>query len=65
MARDIADAAKEQVVASEVVAQNMERVVALVDGNMDAAGEAKVAVDQLVQAAGYLNRIVGRFKLTE
>lgn len=63
MARDIANAASEQVIASELVAQNMERVVALVDGNMEAANEAKSAVDNLVRTANYLNRIVGRFKV--
>lgn len=64
MARDIANAASEQVIASQLVAQNMERVVALVDGNMEAANEAKKAVDNLVVTAEYLNRIVGRFKVS-
>jgi aerotaxis receptor len=63
MARDIASSAGEQVMASQLVAQNMERVAQLVDGNMMAANEARTAVDQLVGSAKYLNRIVGRFKL--
>jgi len=63
MARDIADAAKEQAIASQQVAENMERVVELVDGNMAAAGQARHAVECLVQTAGYLNRIVARFKV--
>ncbi len=63
MARDIAGAADEQAVASQTVAQNMERVAELVDGNMMAATEAKAAVDQLVKSANYLNRIVKRFNL--
>lgn len=64
MARDIANAASEQVVASQLVAQNMERVVELVDGNLDAANQAKAAVESMVKMAGYLNRIVARFKVT-
>jgi aerotaxis receptor len=63
MARDIASSASEQVIASELVAQNMERVAQLVEGNMAAANEARTAVDELVGSAKYLNRIVGRFKL--
>ncbi len=63
MARDIANAAEEQVTASELVAQNMERVAQLVDGNMAAANEAQAAVNSLVGSANYLNRIIGRFKL--
>lgn len=63
MARDIASAAEEQVAASELVAQNMERVAQLLDGNMEAANEAKSAVNSLVGSSDYLNRIIGRFKL--
>jgi aerotaxis receptor len=64
MAQDIASAAKEQVLASQLVTQNMEQVVALVDGNLEAATEAKAAVTNLVKTADYLNRIVGRFKVS-
>ncbi|MEY4593250.1 MAG: hypothetical protein RIR18_2145 [Pseudomonadota bacterium] len=64
MARDIANAASEQVTASELVAHNMERVVELVDGNLDAANQAKEAVQSLVETAGYLSRIAARFKVT-
>jgi methyl-accepting chemotaxis protein len=42
----------------------MEQVVALVDGNLEAATEAKAAVTNLVKTADYLNRIVGRFKVS-
>ncbi len=63
MAREIASAASEQVTASTLVAENMERVAQLVDGNMEAANQAKDAVGGLVSSANYLNRIVGRFKL--
>ncbi len=64
MSRDIASAASEQALASESVAHNMERVAELVDSNMEAANQAKNAVDSLVKSAGYLNRIVGRFKIS-
>ncbi len=64
MSRDIASAASEQAVASESVAHNMERVAELVDNNMEAASQAKHAVDSLVESAGYLNRIIGRFKIS-
>jgi len=63
LAHDIANAASEQASASQAVSRNMEQVVVLVDGNVSAANEAKIAVDNLVQQAGYLNRIVGRFKV--
>lgn len=65
MARDIADAASEQVTASELVAHNMERVVELVEGNLSAANQAKEAVDSLVHTAGYLGRIVARFRVNQ
>ena len=63
MARNIASSASEEVAASELVAQSMERVAELVDGNMRAANEVRTAVDERVGSANYLNRIVGRFKL--
>ncbi len=64
LAHDIANASGEQVMASELVARNMERVAELVDGNMMAASEAKSAVDNLVRSSDFLNRIVGRFQLS-
>ena len=64
MARDIANAAGEQVQTSELVAQNMQRVVELVDGNLDAAHQAKEAVNNLTKTTAYLNRIATRFKVT-
>ena len=65
MARDIANAAQEQALASQQVAKNMERVVDLVDGNMEAANQAKEAVDNLVKTAAYLNEIAARFKVNK
>jgi aerotaxis receptor len=64
MARDIANAASEQSQASLLIADNMESVVRLVDANLEAANNAKEAVDQLTQSAAYLNRITNRFKVT-
>lgn len=63
MSLDISSAADEQAVASHNVAENMERVASLVDGNLEAANQAKQAVDSLVGSANYLNRIISRFKI--
>jgi aerotaxis receptor len=63
MARHIADAANEQAVASEQVASNMEHIARLIDGNLEAAGEAKAAADTLRGAAGELHNVVGQFKV--
>jgi aerotaxis receptor len=63
MARHIADAANEQAVASEQVASNMERIAGLIDGNLEAAREAKAAADSLREAARELRRVVGQFKV--
>jgi aerotaxis receptor len=63
MARHIADAANEQAVASEQVASNMERIANLIDGNLEAAKEAKEAADSLKGAAIELRRVVGQFKV--
>lgn len=62
-ARHIADAAKEQAIASEQVAQNMEKIAHLIDGNLEAAREAKAAADALKDTAGELRRVVGQFKV--
>jgi aerotaxis receptor len=63
MARHIADAAKEQAVASEQVAGNMEKIAGLIDGNLDAAREAQSAADSLKATARELRRVVGKFKV--
>ncbi|MBI4740071.1 MAG: hypothetical protein HY777_00610 [Betaproteobacteria bacterium] len=65
MARHIANAAREQSAASELVASNMERIAGLIDGNLEAAREAKGATDSLNGAAGELRRVVGQFKVIE
>ena len=59
----IADAAKEQAVAADQVANNMEQVADLIEGNLAAAREAKEATDQLKLTAGDLHRVVERFKV--
>lgn len=63
MAHDIAGAASEQAMASENIAQNMERVAALVEGNLESAAAANKAVEKLNGSADYLGRIIRRFKL--
>lgn len=63
MARHIADAAQEQAIAAEQVANNMEKISALIDGNLEAAREAKDATDTLNETAGELRRVVGQFKV--
>ncbi|MDP2810541.1 MAG: methyl-accepting chemotaxis protein [Rhodocyclaceae bacterium] len=63
MARHIADASQEQAVASEQVANNVERIAGLIDGNLEAAREAKAAADALKTTALELRRVVGQFKV--
>lgn len=63
MARHIANAANEQALASEQVASNMERIANLIDGNLEAAKEAKQAADSLKGAAAELRCVVGKFKV--
>ena len=63
MARGIADAAREQAVAGEQVAQNMAKIAGLVDGNLESASEAQNAVTQLVTTATELQRLVARFRV--
>ena len=63
MARHIANAANEQALASEEVASNMERIANLIDGNLEAAREAKGAADSLKGAAAELRCVVGKFKV--
>jgi aerotaxis receptor len=61
--RHIADAAQEQAIASEQVASNMEKIANLIDGNLEAAREAKAAADALKSTAGELRQVVGQFKV--
>lgn len=61
--RHIADAAKEQAIAAEQVASNMEKIANLIDGNLEAARQAKTAADALKDTAAELRRVVGQFKV--
>ena len=63
--RHIADAAKEQAIASEQVAHNMEKIAQLIDGNLEAARQAKVAADGMKNTAGELRQVVGQFKVVD
>lgn len=61
--RHIANAAQEQAIASEQVAKNMEKIADLIDGNLDAARQAKAAADALKLTANQLRQVVGQFKV--
>ena len=63
MARGIADAAREQALAGEQVAQNMAKIVGLVDGNLESASEAQRAVSELVATSTELQGLVARFRV--
>ncbi len=63
--RHIAHAAQEQAIASEQVATNMEKIAHLIDGNLEAARQAKAAADAMKATAGELRQVVGQFKVVE
>jgi aerotaxis receptor len=63
MARGIADAAREQALAGEQVAQNMAKIVGLVEGNLESASEAQRAVSELVATSTELQGLVARFRV--
>jgi aerotaxis receptor len=63
--RHIAHAAQEQAIASEQVATNMEKIAHLIDGNLEAARQARAAADALKETAGELRQVVGQFKVVE
>ena len=62
-AQHIADAAKEQAVASEQVASNMDQISSLIESNTSSAREAWEATAQLVAAAKSLQSLVSHFEL--
>jgi aerotaxis receptor len=64
-ARHIAEAAKEQAVASEQVAGNMEQITSLIESNTAAAHEAWAATDNLARTAQSLKELVGYFRLVQ
>ena len=61
-AQHIADASKEQSMASEDVARSLERISELVDRNADAAQEAKSASEELSNNAHELQEMVRHFE---
>ena len=63
MAGHIADAARQQAIASEEVASNMEQVSALIERNTAAAAEAQQTATRLAQAAATLQAVVDGFKI--
>ena len=64
MSQHIAEAARQQSVASEDVASNMEKVSALIDQNTSVALEAWQSVEQLSGTAAQMTSLVARFQLT-
>jgi aerotaxis receptor len=64
MAQHIAAAAKQQSVASEDVARNMERISALIEENTNSAQAAWKATESLSQTAETLRGLVERFRVS-
>ncbi len=63
MARHIADAAREQAIASEQVTSNMAQVSSLIEQNTSSARHAWKATGELAQTAVSLKELVGHFEL--
>ena len=63
MARHISEAAHEQVIASEQVSSNIERIATLIDGNVSASEQTETAVQELLETAERLRQTVSSFKL--
>ena len=63
MARHIAHAAQEQVLASEQISGNIERIATLIDGNVSASEQTEAAVAELLDTAEWLRQTVSSFKL--
>lgn len=64
-ARHIAEAAKEQAVASEQVANNMEQITSLIESNTASAHQAWQATENLTQTAQSLKELVSYFELVK
>ncbi|MBA3997269.1 MAG: hypothetical protein C0466_08880 [Candidatus Accumulibacter sp.] len=62
MAQSIASAARQQSVATESVAANMEQISVLIDENTHAARRAWTVTEELGQTANALHAIVARFR---
>ncbi len=63
MARQIADAVKEQSVASQDVARNTEKISSLTEENNASIRQVDLAAKDLAGTAAELKRLVGQFKL--
>lgn len=64
LARQIADAVKEQSVASQDVARNTEKISSLTEENNASIRQVDLAAQELAGNAAELQRLVGRFKLS-
>ncbi len=65
MARHIAEAAREQVIASELVSNNIEQIATLIDGNVAAAHETDLVVRELLAMSEALRTVVNSFRLVK
>lgn len=65
MAQHIAEAARQQSIASEDVASTIEKVSSLIDQNTSSALEAWKSVEQLSVTAGQMSDLVSRFELVK
>lgn len=65
MAKGIAEAAREQAIAGNSVASNMERIAGLIEGNVEAARSAEAATHELLATADDLRTTVSRFRLAK
>ena len=63
MAQNISAATIEQTHASEDVAQNMERITQLIEGNLQAAQQAQQGANELLATAGNLQALINEFQM--
>lgn len=63
MSQSISEATVEQTQASEDVAQNMERITQLIEGNLQAAQQAQLASNELLDTSGSLKALIGEFQI--
>ena len=63
MAQHIASAAKQQSVATEEVARNMEQISGLIESNTTAAQQAWKATEELAKTADELRVLVRHFEV--
>ncbi|UCV23670.1 methyl-accepting chemotaxis protein [Ferribacterium limneticum] len=63
MSQSISEATVEQTQASEDVAQNMERITQLIEGNFQAAQQAQLASNELLDTSDSLKALIGEFQI--